>query len=1342
MSFRLRMLGMPELVGPDGETPPGLGPGKPLAVLCYLAREGESRRDAVAAMLWGDTDEDRARNAFRQALHRLRGALGEDVIGADRERLGVQGDAGLWTDVEAFEEALDEGDHEAALGLWRGDFLEGFDVGEPPFQHWVDGQRARLRARYQDALATAVRDALERGQTDAAVERAGRLTALAPLEAPAALLEARALAAAGRVTEAAAALRSFVARYTEELDIEAPREVEEALARFDAADAGRRQPRGSEQDHAVGTGEHAGFVREPELAQLLEAWRDVLDGDGRTVLVEGEAGAGKTRLVNEFLRRLEALDAVIVLRGAERVAGRGLPYESLGEALRGLLGARGLAGASEHLLAEAARLLPDLRDRFDLPTPPDVEDAAGRLRFFEGVAAVLDAVAYEQPLCVILERFHNADAATRDLTFFLSNRLRGSGVLFVVTFRPTADASTGAARYGADAGEMDPVAVLRLERLTEDQIRTVLAAAPEGKDLAPDDIGRVARLADGNPFHALTLARGLIAGSDLRRAPVPLRDLVRSRLDTASPDERRTLVALALIGRPISLRLLAACTHLPEQAALDAFHALLALGLVTESHDGRVNAREAAAEAALERGQAGASLIAGWTAEALKGSGAASPGELAGLYRRAGRDAEAYAQALDGARQAAAVGAFDTAAELLELALSTAPAAAQRAEAATRLAALGQGPARLAAPDGATLETVPEKPGPPTRTGWWRRPVATGVILIVLTLAVFAALPVMRGSGPVAIAGRALRDTLVLTRVEPDGREALLGVTGDLGETMPQVELARTPLPAWLDSLARRGSALLAPEGRLAAIPDPSGATDAPVVVSVNDGAVLRRLGGDGDRVLDWAPDASAALVARGRRLADGSYDTDLWIEAVSRRESPVPVDTSANRSVVSAAWAPNGVRVAWGARDRDTGQQDIWVALADGSEAWNASADPGEDREPAWAPDGRRVAFTSERTGSSDIYAVEVETRRLWRLTWDPALDDRASFAPGGDFVAFESTRDGDAAVYVMASYGGEPRRVSTLGQRVRLAGWRGAPVPYLSFLHLDLPATEPGDTAVLVVEPTYSDYVARNRGTVRWHNLDPDRVRVLGLTRPGPFGGAMPVTVVGLRPGLARVAVNAGGWRADTAILKVGSGVVVVLSDTFSLQRNGAPVGPAWEQLGPSQMRTDEERPRTQDSAPPGVTWSRASFPLVYGASITVQARGPFGAGPRREGRLRVGLIQPRSAVGSDVPPSSYVASMVWDGETDRFEYTVGLETWSEQALEARSETAAALTVRLIVNREGRVVFFVDGRERWRSTVGITGGASGAHRTRLAIEDRAPDDLVRVDEVEVVVGGDRAAP
>ena len=148
----LRMLGTTELRREDRELHSFLAGPKRLGVLAYLvlARpRGFHRRDKLLPLFWPERGQTSARNALSNMLYHIRRELGEGVI-ANRgaEEIGVQRDR-ISCDVIDYEEALDRGDERQALGLYRGDLLNGFFVPDaaPEFGHWLDGERERLRMR-------------------------------------------------------------------------------------------------------------------------------------------------------------------------------------------------------------------------------------------------------------------------------------------------------------------------------------------------------------------------------------------------------------------------------------------------------------------------------------------------------------------------------------------------------------------------------------------------------------------------------------------------------------------------------------------------------------------------------------------------------------------------------------------------------------------------------------------------------------------------------------------------------------------------------------------------------------------------------------------------------------------------------------------------------------------------------------------------------------------------------------------------------------------------------------------------------------------------------------------
>jgi predicted ATPase len=244
------------------------------------------------------------------------------------------------------------------------------------------------------------------------------------------------------------------------------------------------------------------FVGRVEELQALEAARRwAADADPTVVLVGGEAGIGKTRLVAELTARC-ATDGTRVLAGGCVPVGEGvLPYAPIVEALRALLGDVGV-GAVRELVGpswpELARLLPALGEP-DRTVPPDQADQAAQGRLFELLLGLLGRLSESVPLVVVIEDLHWADRSTRDLLAFWVRNFRRERVLLVVTYRDDEPGQQRLGPYLAEldrAGSLERLGLPRLDRAeTVAQLTGILDAAP-----AADLVDGVFARSGGNPF--------------------------------------------------------------------------------------------------------------------------------------------------------------------------------------------------------------------------------------------------------------------------------------------------------------------------------------------------------------------------------------------------------------------------------------------------------------------------------------------------------------------------------------------------------------------------------------------------------------------------------------------------------------------------------------------------------------------------------------------------------------------------------------------------------------------------------------------------------------------------
>ena len=632
------------------------------ALLAYLAYDGGwVDRDRLVVLFWPDSDEAGAKRNLRQLLHRTRRLDLDPPVEVTARSLRWRVD----TDVKAFRAALAAGDHAAAVGLYRGDLLEGLAPEDGRgFEAWLEAERAGLQAAFHTAGLREAEAATAEGRFDDAVQVLARLRTGDPLAEDVVEATMRALYLSGRRDAALALYTSFASELASELGLEPLPSTSELLERISANQPVGVEPRRRESEPRVRTELQptALIGRDAARAALLTATTPA-------VMVTAEPGMGKSALLSELYEGS--------LRTGAREGLELMPYHPVAALLRARQDLVALAGAHRD---DLARLVPELAPDV---TPAPLDPDTAKLRLADALLAVVRSAGG----VLVVDDLQWADAATLECLVYLVSR----GVTVVGAYRP-GEVGRGLASVLAGLRARGELTEVSLEPLSERGVASIMAdlmGAEQGPELFSR---RLWQRTGGNPLFILETLRSLMEAGTLRAddsgwhtdideitvdyseldVPHRVTEVIGRRLDQLDETAVRVLEVMALSPVPLSALQSSKVTGLSLAATLTALDLSDAAGFTAAGrfrHDllrETTVARVSSNRAAVTRGLLARELSEG-------PAGAADPGVIAELWWQAGEHGAARSQWLAMATQMRTRGLHVAALEVLADAIGRLP---------------------------------------------------------------------------------------------------------------------------------------------------------------------------------------------------------------------------------------------------------------------------------------------------------------------------------------------------------------------------------------------------------------------------------------------------------------------------------------------------------------------------------------------------------------------------------------------------------------------------------------------------------------------------------------------
>jgi DNA-binding SARP family transcriptional activator len=532
--WKLELFGRGQLVGNDLTVQLER---KTAALYGFLALEGATSRSALAGLLWADSTEESARNSLRQRFYRLRNSIGYDFI-VSTEPLRL--DPSLEVDVVRFESLMFTGEFTSALAF-EGAFLESVDFDDcPELNEWVLAARERLEAGKREALIGEATRLEKAGDYAAALGRAKQVLLRDPISEDAHRRLMRLHYLAG---DRPAAIRAFEQCQTTletELGV---KPLFETLLLSNLIFKGETLPQTVPPERL---GIPIQILRPPVLVDRAQEWAqlEAAWATGSGVIVRGEAGVGKTRLIQDFYL---SKGAFVLLDG--RPGDKGIGYATLSRGLKRIFEQHENLKLEPWVRRELSRVVPNL----EAEPPSAIQSDPEKIRFFSSVLELFKELGTRGARTIVVDDLQFMDAASVELWQFIATSEMSLPLCTVYRrFELETELESNLLQTKHALIELLPLGSNGLNQLLSH------LEIPDVTGLAVS----LEQYTGGNPMYVLETIKNLLETGGIARGlpqhfppPQKIGALIRHRLERLSSSALRLARVAAVAGTDFSLSL-------------------------------------------------------------------------------------------------------------------------------------------------------------------------------------------------------------------------------------------------------------------------------------------------------------------------------------------------------------------------------------------------------------------------------------------------------------------------------------------------------------------------------------------------------------------------------------------------------------------------------------------------------------------------------------------------------------------------------------------------------------------------------------------------------------------